>query len=156
MQTVAAFHSVDYAVLARHLPAKHFPGARKAVPPYFARQIKTLANMQRLQAQEMAAIPHFDAITRWVAERVPGDPVPLAFMHGECKIDNMLFDATEPRVIAVLDWELSTVSHPLFDLANLFQPFELPNALNRAVFGAPTVWAARAPTCAARWPSCCK
>lgn len=139
MQTVAAIHSLDYKILAQHLPAKHFPNVAKASQNkpqflYFQRQIKTLKQMEALQAKAVDPIPHFDAIIDWVIQHAPNDPSSQMLIHGDCKIDNLLFHPTEPRVIAVLDWELCTVGHPLFDLANLLQPFEFPNKLNRIVY----------------------
>lgn len=139
MRTVAAIHFLDYSVLAQHLPAKHFPNLANSPRAnfkilYFQRQIKTLKLMESLQAKSVDPIPHFDAIIDWVVQRAPNDPSGQMLIHGDCKIDNLLFHSTEPKVIAVLDWELCTVGHPIFDLANLLQPFEFPNQLNRIVY----------------------
>lgn len=147
MQTVSAIHRLDYSLLAKNLPAKHFPNLNltslTSLTPqtssllYFERQVKTLRRMEVLQSRTVDRIPHFDAITEWILRNSPSDPSPQVLIHGDCKIDNLLFHPTEPKVIAVLDWELCTVGHPLFDLANLLQPYEFPTALNRLVYNAP-------------------
>jgi len=64
-------------------------------------------------------------LTKWYSQNCPTGE--LTIVHGDCKIDNLIFHPTEPRVIGILDWELSTLGHPLTDLANLLQPFDLPH-----------------------------
>lgn len=136
MSTIGAIHSVDGAELVKHLPAKHFPQFQPEKlkgygqgPSYFQRQIKTLTAVSQGQAKTVSAIPNFDRITEWTLSHAPKDPTSLTLVHGDCKIDNFMFHPTEPRVLAVLDWELCTFGHPLFDLANFLQPYILPNAL---------------------------
>lgn len=68
-------------------------------------------------------IPHFDAVAAFFADaaRQPRDrAVPV---HGDFKIDNLLFHPTQPVVVGVLDWEMATIGHPLSDLANLTSSF---------------------------------
>lgn len=137
MQTLSSIHSLDYSTLTKHLPAKHFPNVGQNESSkllYFDRQIKTLKKMENLQAKTVDGIPHFKAITDYVEQNAPTDPSPQMLIHGDCKIDNLLFHPTEPKVIAVLDWELCTVGHPLFDLANMLQPYEFPVAFNSFVY----------------------
>lgn len=137
MQTVSSIHSLDYSVLTQHLPATHFPNVRQKGNSqllYFDRQIKTLKRMEELQAKTVDGIPHFKAITEYIENHAPSDPSPQMLIHGDCKIDNLLFHPTEPKVIAVLDWELCTVGHPIFDLANMLQPYEFPVAFNSFVY----------------------
>jgi aminoglycoside phosphotransferase (APT) family kinase protein len=66
-----------------------------------------------------------DALVEWLPNHIPaGDET--AIVHGDFRCDNMIFHATEPRVIAVLDWELSTLGHPLADFANHALMYRLP------------------------------
>lgn len=141
MTTISAIHLLDSLELVKHLPAKHFPqfqpeklASSKSKPSYFERQTKTLTAMEKLQSKTVESIPHFQDLNKWLLERAPTDPSQLTLIHGDCKIDNFIFHPTEPRIVAVLDWELCTFGHPLFDLANFLQPFALPNKLNRAFF----------------------
>lgn len=141
MTTISAIHSLDGNELVKHLPANHFPqfqpeklAKNKGGPSYFQRQIKTLTAVERLQAETVKPIPDFEKLIRYTAEHAPKDPTKLTLIHGDCKIDNFLFHPTEPKVMAVLDWELCTFGHPLFDLANLLQPFEMTQELNDAFF----------------------
>lgn len=141
MTTISSIHSLDGNELVKYLPAKHFPqfqpeklAKSKGGPSYFQRQIKTLSGVAQLQSKTVNPIPNFEALIRYTAEHAPKDPSKLTLIHGDCKIDNFLFHPTEPKIIAVLDWELCTFGHPLFDLANFLQPFEMPNELNNAFF----------------------
>lgn len=139
MFTVSAIHSVDCEALVQYLPKRHFPQFQpevlaKSKALYFERQMKTLTAVEARQAETVDPIPHFDQLKAWMLAKAPKDPAKLTLIHGDCKIDNVLFHPTEPRIIAVLDWELCTFGHPLFDLANLLQPFVLPQALNKRLF----------------------
>ena len=64
----------------------------------------------------------------WLGENVPADDGRVALVHGDWRIDNMIFDAHAPRLLAVLDWELSTLGHPFADLAYQCMQWRLPNA----------------------------
>lgn len=141
MRTISAIHSVDSDELVKHLPAKHFPqfqpdklAKSQNGPSYFQRQIKTLSAVAASQAKTVDPIPDFKTITDWTLQHAPKDPDVRTLIHGDCKIDNFLFHPTEPRVIAVLDWELCTFGHPMFDLANFFQPYILPRQLNEMLY----------------------
>jgi aminoglycoside phosphotransferase (APT) family kinase protein len=69
-----------------------------------------------------------DWLSAWLAEHVPGEEPPT-LTHGDYRIDNLVFHPTLPRVIAVLDWELSTLGNPLADLAYSSMAYYLPKRL---------------------------
>lgn len=71
--------------------------------------------------EPVGPVPNMDTITEKLAQRMVKDE--NCIMHGDYKIDNLIYHPTEPRIIAVIDWELSTLGHPLSDLGNLLQPF---------------------------------
>lgn len=98
---------------------------------FYPRQLKSLSRVADTQASvtdkhghAVGPIPHFEALVPWFASHLPHDQTTL--IHGDFKLDNLMFHPTEPRVVAVLDWELSTLGHPLSDLANLLQFYTLP------------------------------
>lgn len=139
METILAVHSLDPDTLIKELPANHFPQFQpekmaKSSGSYFQRQIRTLSSVANLQSKVVDPIPHFDRICKWLLEHAPNDPSKKSLIHGDFKIDNVLFDVNEPKIVAVLDWELCTFGHPLFDLANFLQPFQLPNQLNLLLY----------------------
>lgn len=81
---------------------------------YLARQLKRWTGQYR--ASETQAVPPMDALIAWLeANLPPSDETTL--VHGDYRLDNMVFHPREPRCLAVLDWELSTLGHPLSDLA---------------------------------------
>ncbi len=115
--TLAALHSVD--VEAVGLADFGKPGN------YFARQSDRWAKQYR--ASEMEPHPKIHRIIAWLEENMPEDDGQIAIVHGDYRLDNMIFAADEPRVIALLDWELSTLGHPLADLAYQCMQWRLPH-----------------------------
>jgi len=104
--TLARLHRVDWA--AHGLADYGKPGN------YFERQIARWT--RQWQGSQTRANPSIDKLAVWLPAHLPaGDRVALC--HGDFRLDNMVFHPTEPRVIGLLDWELSTLGHPLADLA---------------------------------------
>jgi aminoglycoside phosphotransferase (APT) family kinase protein len=105
-RVIAALHKVDYAAIGLADYGK--PGN------YFARQIDRWSKQYR--ASETEKIEAMDNLIEWLPKNIPeGDETSI--VHGDYRLDNMIFHPTEPRVLAVLDWELSTLGHPLADFS---------------------------------------
>lgn len=66
-----------------------------------------------------------DLLTEWLPENIPPGEE-LSIVHGDFRCDNMIFHATEPEITAVLDWELSTIGHPLADFAYHLMMYRVP------------------------------
>jgi len=80
---------------------------------YFARQIRRWSKQYR--ASETETIGEMDRLIEWLPDNVPDDDS-VSLVHGDYKLDNLIVHPSEPRVVAVIDWELSTLGHPLGDL----------------------------------------
>jgi len=105
-RVIAALHCVDYAAIGLADFGK--PGN------YFARQIDRWTRQYRASATEPCEA--MDRLIEWLPRNIPaGDRT--AIVHGDYRLDNMIFHPTEARVLAVLDWELSTLGHPLADFS---------------------------------------
>jgi len=105
-RVIAALHRVDYQGAGLGDFGK--PGN------YFARQIARWTKQYR--ASETETIGVFEDLIRWLPEHIPpGDET--ALVHGDFRIDNVIFHPAEPRILAVVDWELSTLGHPLADFS---------------------------------------
>jgi aminoglycoside phosphotransferase (APT) family kinase protein len=110
---------------------------------YFARQISRWS--KQYIASETEKIPEMDHLTKWLPENIPaGDTT--CVVHGDYKLDNTVVHPTEPRVIAVLDWEISTLGDPLGDLTyfisqrfNPGSPFEGLDDAALTALGIPTI-----------------
>jgi aminoglycoside phosphotransferase (APT) family kinase protein len=105
-RVLAALHGVDVAAVG--LQDYGRPGN------YFERQVSRWTKQYR--ATETESIPAMDQLAVWLAERVPPSSA-VSLLHGDFRLDNMLFHPESPRIVAVLDWELSTLGDPLADLA---------------------------------------
>ena len=81
---------------------------------YYARQISRWSRQYR--ASETRAIPSMDCLMEWLPENMPADEI-TRVVHGDYRLGNMILHPNEPRIVAVLDWELSTLGDPLADLS---------------------------------------
>ena len=91
---------------------------------YFARQIGRWSQ-QYLDDEAAGRFPDMDRLVAWLPDNIPpGDDV--AIVHGDYRCDNMIFHPTEPKVLAVLDWELSTLGHPLADFSYHLMMYRMP------------------------------
>ena len=95
-------------------------------PPgnYYERQIGRWA--KQYEASQTSDLPQMDELTQWLQANIPADDGQRTLVHGDFRIDNMLFHASEPRVAALLDWELSTIGHPYADLAAVIMQWAMP------------------------------
>lgn len=116
-KTLAALHSVDVDAVGLSDFGK--PGS------YFARQLGRWTKQYR--ASEVERIEDMDALIDWLEKRMPDDDGQVSLVHGDYRLDNMMFRQDRNDVLAVLDWELSTLGHPLADLAYQCMAWRLPH-----------------------------
>ena len=120
-EVLARLHGVDVAAVGLGDYGK--PGN------YYARQIARWS--QQYLAAKTDEIVSMDRLMAWLPAHIPaGDDV--AIVHGDYRVENLIFHPTEPRIVAIVDWELSTLGHPLADLAYNCLTYHLPaEALGR-------------------------
>ncbi len=131
-RVIAALHRVD--VVAAGLAGYGKPGN------YFERQIGRWSKQYLASVTE--SIPEMDQLIAWLPAHMPagahdtglGQSAP-AVVHGDYRMDNLVFHATEPRVLAVLDWELSTLGHPLADFSYHCMAWHIPPGVFRGIGG---------------------
>jgi len=123
-RVIARLHKVDYAAIGLADYGK--PGN------YFQRQIDRWS--RQYKASETEKIEAMDNLIEWLPKNVPaGDETSI--VHGDFRLDNMIFHAKEPRVLAVLDWELSTLGHPLADFSYHVMAWRLSSTEFRGLRG---------------------
>ena len=134
IETLARLHGVDYE--SAGLGGFGNPGN------YFARQVSRWS--RQYKASETETIAAMDRLIEWLPQNIPEDDT-TTIVHGDFQLSNLIFHPTEPRVVAVLDWELSTLGNPLADLAYHCLPWRLPpepldgiNGLDITSMGLPT------------------
>jgi len=121
-RVLAAIHSVD---LKKHkLEDYGKPGN------YFERQLSRWTKQYRLS--ETRTIPEMNQLIEWLEKNLPEDDGSVSIVHGDYRFDNVIFHPTEPRIIAVLDWELSTLGHPLADVSYQCMQLRLPPVFGKA------------------------
>ena len=147
-RVLAALHSVDIESV----------GLRDYGPPghYLERQVGRWAKQYR--ASETQDIPAMNTLIERLQADMPDDDGQRTLVHGDYRIDNMIFEADGTRCLAVLDWELSTIGHPYADLASVIMQWQLPAGpqgrglmgVDRAALGLPSDDAFVAEYCARR------
>jgi len=118
-KTLAALHSID--IDACGLGDYGKPGN------YFERQLSRWTSQYR--ASELRTITPMDTLISWLEQNQPLDDGRVSLVHGDFRLDNMMFHPTKPEVVAVLDWELSTLGHPFADLAYQCMGLRMPQGL---------------------------
>jgi aminoglycoside phosphotransferase (APT) family kinase protein len=117
-RVMAALHQVDWQAAGL--------GGFGRPQGYVARQIDRWS--RQYVASTPGDVPEMDRLMQWLpAHTPPADETSIA--HGDYRLGNLIFHPTEPRVLAVLDWELATLGHPLADLAYNCIPWRLPVAI---------------------------
>ena len=124
-RVIAALHSVDYVRIGLADYGK--PGN------YFARQIDRWS--RQYKASQTEPIDAMDRLIEWLPRHIPTDDR-TSIVHGDFRLDNLIFHPTEPRMLAVLDWELSTLGHPLADFSYHLMAWRLGGDEFRGLRGA--------------------
>jgi aminoglycoside phosphotransferase (APT) family kinase protein len=125
---LAGIHKLDFKALGLGDYGK--PGN------YFRRQLSRWARLWSEYRKGDDDNPGLDRMVRWLDERVPESET-TTLCHGDFRIGNLMFHRNEPRVIGVLDWELSTLGHPLVDLAFSSQAWRMAPDENGGLLGLP-------------------
>ena len=121
---IARLHQVDFASIGLADYGK--PGN------YFERQIARWSKQYR--ASETEKIDAMDKLIEWLPQHIPpGEEISI--VHGDYRLDNLIFHPAEPRVLAILDWELSTLGHPLADFAYHCMAWHVPPSAFRGLAG---------------------
>ena len=127
-RVIATLHSVD--VRAAGLADYGRPGN------YFERQIGRWSKQYVASVTEPIAA--MDSLMQWLPAHIPPgarDAAQTAIVHGDFRLDNLIFHPREPRVLAVLDWELSTLGHPLGDFSYHCMAWHIPHTMGRGIGG---------------------
>lgn len=93
---------------------------------YFARQIRRWS--EQYIASRTEDLPDIDRLMDWLWENLPDDDGLVRVVHGDFRLDNMIFSGHGEKVLALIDWELSTLGHPLADLSYQCMQWRLPHA----------------------------
>ncbi len=127
-RVISALHTVKFA--ERGLASYGKPGN------YFERQIGRWS--KQYAASITQPIPEMDKLMEWLPKNIPAmaqDASMVSIVHGDYRLDNLMFDAQQPKVIAVLDWELSTLGHPLADFSYHCMAWHIPPGAFRGIGG---------------------
>lgn len=107
-RVIAELHAVDFNALGLADYGK--------AGNYFSRQVDRWTRQYR--ASDTGEIEAMERLIEWLPQHVPHEDAPqVSLVHGDYRLDNVIFHPTEPRILAVIDWELSTLGHPLADFA---------------------------------------
>ncbi len=135
-RALAAIHSVDLDAVGLADFGRH--------GNYYERQYATWVRQYR--ATETEAVPDMERIIAWLDANMVADDGRVSLVHGDFRLDNVMFAPNAPRLVAVMDWELSTLGHPLADLAYQCMLWRMPpgpvlsglDGVDRGALGLPT------------------
>lgn len=102
---------------------------------YFERQIGRWVKQYERDAPDAGRDAHMEHLIEWLPAHIPSEDA-TTIVHGDFRVDNMIFHRSEPRVLAVLDWELSTLGHPLADFAYHLMMYRVPPRIVAGLAGA--------------------
>jgi aminoglycoside phosphotransferase (APT) family kinase protein len=122
VEVLVALHSVDIEKVG--LKDYGRPGN------YFERQFSRWSQQYKLS--ETHEIVEMDKLIKWLEAHLPADDGRISLVHGDYRMDNLMFHPSETKIIAVLDWELSTLGHPFADLAYQCMQLRLPENVGKA------------------------
>ena len=125
IKVLAAIHSVDLEKAG--LTDYGRPGN------YFQRQLDRWSAQYR--ASELETIDEMERLMVWLGDNMPAEDGKVTLVHGDYRLDNLMYSKDNSSVIAVLDWELSTLGHPYADLAYVIMGMKLPASQNKNVVG---------------------
>lgn len=94
---------------------------------YVQRQVARWS--KQYEASKIDEIPSMGRLTEWIRAHIPSDDE-TTIAHGDYRMENIIYHPTEPRIVAVLDWELSTLGHPLGDLSWCVRPYHCPMGMD--------------------------
>jgi aminoglycoside phosphotransferase (APT) family kinase protein len=123
-RVIAALHSIDPAAVGLDDYGRH--------GNYLTRQIGRWT--KQYQASETEKIEEMDRLIEWLPRHIPPDEE-TSIVHGDYRLDNLIFHPTEPKILAVLDWELSTLGHPLADFSYHCMGYHIPPTQFRGIAG---------------------
>jgi aminoglycoside phosphotransferase (APT) family kinase protein len=125
---IADLHAVDYRAIGL--------GDFGRPEGYVARQFARWSKQYAVDAEAAGRVPTMEKLIDWLPRNAPAvEPAP-ALVHGDYRLDNMIFDAAGPRVIAILDWELSTLGDPIADFAYHLMMYRMASGGIRGLLGA--------------------
>lgn len=123
---LARLHGIDYHAIG--LADFGRPGN------YFERQIARWSKQYR-EDVDAGSDPHMDLLIEWLSTHIPEEDI-TSIVHGDLRCDNLIFHPREPRVLAVIDWELSTLGHPLADFTYHTMMYHMPPDIVAGLAGA--------------------
>lgn len=124
-RVISALHKIDPDAIGLGDFGKH--------GDYMARQIRRWS--KQFDASRTIPIAAMDRLIDWLPAHLPADDNSVAIVHGDCRLDNLIFHPTEPRILAVIDWELSTLGNPQADFAYHMMSRHIPRGAMRGLGG---------------------
>ena len=124
-RVIASLHAVDFRAVGLETFGK--------AGNYFARQIERWT--RQTAASTVPVPPAMRKLMDWLPEHVPADDDETTLIHGDYRLDNVILHPTEPRIIGVLDWELSTLGHPLADFSYHMMSWRIDPRVWRGIAG---------------------